>query len=208
MKEKKSKIILWIVIGVIIIAICIGIQVFLNKDTEKLKEESKKLETLVVQTKSGQSIETEYTHVDENKFYVKVPTNFEQLDYETIIQKYSGDVPKVVFSNPETTINIAISITENDMKNNQIKAYIKYMEGILKQNSEILTSDYYEVDKHNIGKIELISKGVDTDIYNNMICFSYQDKLVIITFNCTKELQEEWQPVGKFIIDSLFFTEE
>lgn len=207
MKNKTWKIILGIVCVVVIVAVCITIQVVLNKDTERMQEESKKLETLVTQTKSGQSIETEYTHVDENKFYIKVPKSFKQLDYETIIQKYSGDVPKIVFSNEETTINLAINITDNNMKNNQISSYIKYMEGILKNNAEVIDTDYYEVDNHNVGKIKLVSKGTDTDIYNNMICFSYNDKLVIATFNCTVELREEWQEVGDFLIDSLFFTE-
>lgn len=207
MNNKTWKIALGIICVVVIVAVCIVVQVVLNKDTERMKEESKKLETLVTQTKSGQTIETEYTHVDENKFYIKVPKTFKQLDYETIIQKYSGDVPKIVFSNEETTINLAISITDNNMKNNQISSYQTYMEGILKNNAEIIDTDYYEVDKHNVGKIKLVTEGVDTDIYNNMICFSYNDKLVIVAFNCTAELREEWQEVGDFLIDSLFFTE-
>lgn len=207
MNSKNWKIVLGIICVAVIVAVCIVVQVVLNKDTERMKEESKKLETLVTQTKSGQTIETEYTHVDENKFYIKVPKTFKQLDYETIIQKYSGDVPKIVFSNEETTINLAISITDNNMKNNQISSYQTYMEGILKNNAEIIDTDYYEVDKHNVGKIKLVTEGVDTDIYNNMIFFSYNDKLVIVAFNCTAELREEWQEVGDFLIDSLFFTE-
>lgn len=205
--KKNKKIIIFAIVCIVIVIACVVVQILLNKDTKKLEEESKKFETLITQTKSGETIETEYIHIEDNKFYIKVPKKFKQLDYETITKKYQGDIPKVVFSNEETTINLAISITNNELKNNQIKSFKEQMENVLKGNSEIIETNYYEVDNHNIAKIKLISKGTDTDIYNNMICFSYNDKQVIITFNCTKELQEEWQEVGDFIIDSLFIKE-
>lgn len=202
--NKIVKIVLGIVFAIIITA-CIVIQVVIKEDSKRLEKESQKYETLTTQTKSGEQIETNYMHIEENEFYVKVPTTFKQLDYETINKKYNGDVPNVVFSNDETTINIAISITENEMKNDQIESYKEYMEKMLKSNSEIISSNYYKEGNHNIGQIKLMSNAVDTKIYNNMIFFSYNDKLVIIAFNCTEELKEEWQNVGDFITDSLFF---
>ena len=202
--NKIVKIVLGIVFAIIITA-CIVIQVVIKEDSKRLEKESQKYETLTTQTKSGEQIETNYMHIEENEFYVKVPTTFKQLDYETINKKYNGDVPNVVFSNDETTINIAISITENEMKNDQIESYKEYMEKMLKSNSEIISSNYYKEGNHNIGQIKLMSNAVDTKIYNNMIFFSYNDKLVIIAFNCTEELKEEGQNVGDFITDSLFF---
>ena len=202
--NKIVKIVLGIVFAIIITA-CIVIQVVIKEDRKRLEKESQKYETLTTQTKSGEQIETNYMHIEENEFYVKIPTTFKQLDYETINKKYNGDVPNVVFSNDETTINIAISITENEMKNYQIESYKEYMEKMLKSNSEIISSNYYKEGNHNIGQIKLMSNAVDTKIYNNMIFFSYNDKLVIIAFNCTEELKEEWQNVGDFITNSLFF---
>ena len=202
--NKIVKIVLGIVFAIIITA-CIVIQVVIKEDRKRLEKESQKYETLTTQTKSGEQIETNYMHIEENEFYVKIPTTFKQLDYETINKKYNGDVPNVVFSNDETTINIAISITENEMKNYQIESYKEYMEKMLKSNSEIISSNYYKEGNHNIGQIKLMSNAVDTKIYNNMIFFSYNDKLVIIAFNCTEDLKEEWQNVGDFITNSLFF---
>lgn len=203
-KKKIGKIIFGVVCVVIIIA-CIVIQIFIKNEDEKLEKESKKYETLTIETKSGNKIETEYTHVEDEKFYIKIPKDFKQLDYETIIQKYNGNVPNIVFSNDETTINIAISMTDTEMKDSQIKEYKESMENLLKDN--IIESNYYNVDNYNIGQIKLISDAIDISIYNNMIFFSYNDKLVIITFNCTENLKDEWSNVGDFIIESLFFAE-
>lgn len=205
--NKKAVSIIFGVICIIIVLVCIIIQIVIKNESKKLEKESQKYETLIAETESGNKIETEYIHVNEEEFYIKVPKDFNQLDYEIINRKYSGDVPDIVFSNDETTINVAISLTENQMKDSQIKGYIKYMENVLKNNSEIISTNVYKVDNHNVGQIKLISNASDTKIYNNMICFSYNNKLVIITFNCTEELKNEWSNVGDFIIDSLFFKE-
>lgn len=208
MKDKKKigKIVFGVVC-VVIIMICVIIQIVVKNEDKKLEKESQKYKTLVVETTGGQKIETEYIHINDKKFYIKVPKSFKQLDYQTIIKKYNGDVPNVVFSNDETTINIAVSTTENEMKDSQIKEYKEYMENLLKDNSEIVETNYYNVDNHNIGQIKLISNATDTKIYNNMIFFSYDDELVIINFNCTEVLKDEWNNVGDFIIDSLFFKD-
>ena len=208
MKDKKKiGMIIFGVICIVIVAVCIVIQVVIKNEDKKLEKEAQKYETLITETKSGNKIETEYLHVDNEKFYLKVPKDFKQLDYETITKKYSGNVPNIVFSNDETTINIAISMTEDRMKNNQIKKYIENMENLLKGSSKIIETNYYDVDNHNVGQIKLVSSATVTEIYNNMICFSYNDKLVIITFNCTEDLTDEWNNVGDFIINSLFFKE-
>lgn len=205
MKDKKKVGVILTIVVILIVLVCVVIQVVLNQDTKRLEEEGKKYETLTTETKSGTKVETEYTHIDNEKFYFKVPKDFKALDTETIHQKYTGEVPDVVFSNEETTINLAISMTENKMSDDEIKQYKDYMENLLKDHVEILEAKDETVEGHKVGKIKLISNATDTKIYNNMLFFSYQEKLVIITFNCTEELQEEWSGVGDFLIDSLFF---
>ncbi len=207
MKHKKMIGIVCGIICVVVVIASLVIQIVLKQEDKKLKEESKKYETLVTETKSGRKIETEYTHIEENKFYFKVPKSFHSLDYETITKKYQGKVPSVVFSNEETTINLAISLTEDAMKDNQIEAYIKSMETVLKQTSEMIGTEVYQVDGHSVGEMKLVSQAEDTKIYNHMIVFSYQDRLVIMAFNCTEELTDEWKSVGDFIMESLFFKE-
>lgn len=208
MKNKKRVgLIIFSVICVIFIVICIVIQIIVKSDMKKLDKEAEKYETMITETRSGEQIETEYIHIGQDKFFVKVPTTFIQLDSEMINKKYQGDVPDVVFSTEDTKINIAINKTNVTMKNNEVLQYRLEFEKIYQDRAEILDTDYYEVDGHNVGKIRMISQAVDTKIYNNSLFFSYDDKLVIVTFNCTEDLKDEWEEVGNFIIDSLFFTD-
>mgnify|MGYP004660182089 FL=1 len=208
MKDKKQiEVVIFGIICIVTIIVCLIIQFAIKQEDKKLQKESEKLEILTVKSKSGIEIETEYLNFDNSKFYLKIPKNFKKLDYETIIKKYNGNVPNIVFSNDDITINVTVGLTNNKMNNTQIESFKEIIEKILKNNSEIITSDLYEVNNHNVGKIKLISQAQDTNIYNNIIFFSYNGKLVIVTFNCTTELQREWQDVGDFIIDSLFFEE-
>lgn len=207
--KNKEKIVIGILIGIIILIVIISgmIYINLNKSIKEVERENEKLKTLEVKTKSNQEIMTLYTRIDNEKFFIKIPTNFKQLDADTISQKYYGDVPQTVFSNEDDTINILINMTTDEMSNDDIKSYHDEMLKLLGDNSRIIYSDYYEVDNHNIGKIKYLSNAVDTKIYNNTIFFSYNNKLVLISFNCTKDLQEEWEVVSDFIVDSLFLTD-
>lgn len=207
MKKKKLGIMIFVALCVIVIIVCVVIQVIVRKDMQKLEKEAEKYETMITETKSGEEIETQYIHVEEDKFFIKVPTSFQQLDYETITKKYNGDVPDVVFSNDDTKINVAINMTDIEMQNDEVLDYRTQFEDIYKDRAEILSTDYYEVNGHNVGQIKMVSEAIDTTIYNNTIFFSYNDKLVIATFNCTEDLREDWENVGDFIIDSLFFTD-
>lgn len=193
--------------GIFIIMICVIMQAMIkdkNKDLDNLNE---KYEDMTIKTKSGIEVSTQYTYVDDNNFYFKVPESFRELTYEEITNKYNGNVPNIVFSNEESTINIAVSLTDNKIKDAMISSYKKYMLDILKDNNEILSDELYLVDGHNVGRIVLINDASDTKIYNDMAFFSYKDNLVILTFNSTIELRDEWEEVGKFVIDSLFFKD-
>ena len=208
MNKKKVGLTIFYIACIIFIIVCINIQIKVNKQTEELKEEAKKYESLVTTTKSGEQIETEYTRIENNKFFLKVPTNFRQLTSEEINQKYIGNVPETVFSNEDGSINVAINTTENEMKNEEISSYKIQMENDAKENNwKVINSNYYEVDNHNISQIKMISSVNNSNIYNNTIAFSYKDKLVLITFKCKEELKEEWEGIGDFIIDSLFLAD-
>ena len=204
---KKMSAILLISICIVAVIICVIVTIVLNNDSRELEKESEKLNTLVAETSDGERIETEYTRIDNDKFFFKVPVNFVRWDDETIMKKYSGNVPDIVFSNEETTVNLILSFTEDIIANDQIEVYKNSAEITFTEIGEIIESDCYEVDGHNVGRIKVITPAAVTDIYNDMIFFSYDDELIVLSFNCISELSEKWRSVGDFLIDSLFFTD-
>ena len=204
--KKKVGIIIGVVAVVIIVAILLVVQFVFNKATDELKQEEELLNKLSIETKSGETVELAYSNFENGEFYLKFPKTFKQMDEETIKVKYpNGNPPSFAFANDNATISIAVSISDVEMKDEAIGAFVESMKTQLGSGAEILDSSVTEKDGHTIGQLKMVTKGTDTEIYNHMLMFSCNDKFRTIGFNCTKELQEEWQEVGAFIINSLMF---
>lgn len=206
---KKTIFIISIILVIIIVAVSLVIQNHFNKKTEELKKEEEILNTFDITTKSGKTVKLEYMNFENGEFYVKLPKDFKQMDEKTLKKKYPNENPPTfAYTNDETTVNVAVSITNTQMKNEAIETFLNTMKAQLEAQYEVIENGTKEKDGHVIGQIKFISKGVDTDIYNHMIIFSCNDKFRVVSFNCTKELQEEWQEVGAFIINSLMFPQD
>lgn len=206
---KKKIFIIIIILAIIIVAILLVVQSYFKKKTEELKKEEEILNTFDLTTESGEKVELEYMNFENGEFYLKLPKAFKKMDDKTLKMKYASDnPPDFAFTNEETTVNVAVSITNTHMPNEEIADFLDTMKAQLGAQYEIIESNTKEKEGHTIGQIQFISKGADTDIYNHMILFSCNDKFRTVSFNCTKELQEEWKEVGTFVINSLMFSQD
>lgn len=193
-----------LVVAIILIGCYIVPKYILSGEKEVVKENNK--ETFEVTRNDGVVIKTEYYTFDNDKFYLKIPKEFDSMASDILSVKYpNGNVPTYVLTNEETTINVVVNVTKDKINNESITPFLESMKQTLETSSEIIESNVYEKENHNIGEIKFISKAVDTDIYNHMIIFSVDDTLRIVSFNCTKELKDNWESVGEFVIDSLTF---
>lgn len=193
-----------LIVAIVLISCYIVPKYILSGEKEVVKENNK--ETFEVTRNDGVVIKTEYYTFDNDNFYLKIPKEFDSMTSDILSIKYpNGNVPTYVLTNDETTINVVVNVTKDKMNNESITPFLETMKQTLETSSEIIESNVYEKENHNIGEIKFISKAVDTDIYNHMIIFSVDDTLRIVSFNCTKELKGNWESVGEFVIDSLTF---
>lgn len=208
-KEKGSiKTLQMVLISLIVAIALIGCYIvpkyILSGEKEVVKENNK--ETFEVTINDGVVIKTKYYTFDNDNFYLKIPKEFNSMSSDLLNVKYpNGNVPTYVLTNDEATINVVVNVTKDKMNNESITPFLENMKQTLSTSSKIIESNIYEKENHNIGEIKFISKAVDTDIYNHMIIFSLDDTLRIVSFNCTKELKDNWESVGEFVIDSLTF---
>ncbi|MCI8331085.1 MAG: hypothetical protein HFE04_03180, partial [Bacilli bacterium] len=132
--------------------ICLSFFVFflisLNNNNNDLNNLFSDDENMIVTTSSGIEVETEYTYINNNDFYVKIPKIFKELTDDEISSKYSGYLPEVVFSNDDSTVNVAFSLTDKKIKDVQVESYINYLFNSLKYNNEIINNQIYTVDDH------------------------------------------------------------
>lgn len=197
-KGGLAKVLCWIISLLALAAVVTAIVVcIVNKNGES---------SLTTETSKGEKVETAYVNFDDDKFRLKIPTSYKTLTDDEIKDKYGSEAPSVVYSNDANNINIAVSATNNAISNDQIKEYLDAMKTVLGLGGEIINTDYYQVNDHNVATIELSSNSAEGNYYNHMMFFSQDNKLVIVTFNCSSDLKDEYEPVGKFIIKSLAFN--
>ena len=181
MKKDKSTLIIIIILVFIVI---IGYFVFGIKD-----DNDDKFKNLIVETKSGIKIQTEYSSLKNEKFFIKVPTSFKEMSLEDKQQIFINEIPDKVYVNEDKSINIVLDITEEKISNDDIlKKYKGY--------------EINKIDNHNIA---LVVKKDDNKDYHTLY-FSYNGFLSKISFDSLLSVYDEWESVQNFVLESLYFN--
>lgn len=204
--KDKTKYLKIILVLEVLITLVASVYIIPNHIINKPNNNEELLKTLSITTNKGNVIETEYE--DMGEFSIKIPKEFELMSDEALAIKYSnGNLPTMAYTNENGTINIVFNLNDVNMKDSNIKTYIKQMEDIYKQyiDAETMNVEYFKIANHQIGQIEFVSSAPDTDIYNRLVAFSVNGKLRIVSFNCTEQYVDEWKEVSEFIIGSIIF---
>ena len=149
-------------------------------------------------------VDMEYEDI--GNFSVKIPVDFELMSKEEISKLYpAGDGPTVVYMNDDGSVNIGFKLTDIKIKNNEVEKYTEMFKGFYEDSNDgaDIAVGFTENNGHNIGNIEFISSS--NNIYNHIVIFSVDDKLVVGTFNCRENALDEWKNIGNYIINSIKF---
>ena len=191
----------------IVICICIALisMIYILSNLNKLDKNIDYNEKLSITTNKGTVINTLYENF--GAFSLKIPETFNLMSQEAIDVKYpSENQPSLVYTNDDGSININIKITETVLKNNNIEEEIKKTEKLFRQIDDNIDVNLSKRESYNLGELKFMSKAIDTNIYNHMLLFSINDKMTVISFNCTEKDIDEWKNVGDFIIKSIKFS--
>lgn len=160
-------------------------------------------------TVGDQKIHTMICEIN-NEFELEVPDTFTKMDEETLEAKYPLESrPGLVYTNDEANINVAISITTNEMTDDQIEQYLEVYRGLFGESEtiDLIRCETVEQNGMKTGRVEMITPAVDTNIYNNMCFFQIDNKQVIVSFNCKESQMEDWKYMSNVIINSIKLME-
>ena len=160
-------------------------------------------------TVGDQKIHTMICEIN-NEFELEVPDTFAKMDEETLEAKYPLESrPGLVYTNDEANINVAISITTNEMTDDQIEQYLEVYRGLFGESEtiDLIRCETVEQNGMKTGRVEMITPAVDTNIYNNMCFFQIDNKQVIVSFNCKESQMEDWKYMSNVIINSIKLME-
>lgn len=166
-------------------------------------------DTVNVSTGTGGNVVTKFVNVPDYNISVLVPTNFKELSTEETKPLYNAEQIKVAYANTDKTAVISFSQSDDKFTNEEVEKFINTVRtAVSAAGAKDIQTNFYTVDKHNIGTIKFINGGENiTYPYRYMAVFSKDDKATIVAFECKEELREEWEVVGDAIIKSLTFHE-
>lgn len=127
------------------------------------------------------------------------------LNTDEIKELYGDDQGSIVAYTNDDDVEIALMKPENSLGNDDIKSYLEAMKSILELSTDVISSDYYTTEDHNIATIKYTTETGDQKFYNYITSFSVDDKLAIINFSCRDDQRDEWEKVGDEITKSLKF---
>lgn len=148
----------------------------------------------------------EQTSFFDGKVDILMPKGFSPMAKDMVKSKYpNGSDTMSVYTNEATTVNFAIEHTTNRVKESQIPFLGESTLGILRTqfpSLELIDADTIDVAGKPTGYIEIITPAVDTNIYNLMWFTEVDGTVLMFTFNCTVDQQDEWQPRAHKILES------
>ncbi len=200
-----------IVLGIVIIIVVAISAYFITYGltTYFLDKQNEDTSNIPEYTVGDQKIHTFICEVN-NDFELEIPDTFTKMDEETLKAKYPLETrPGLVYTNDEANINVAVSVTENEMTDDQIEEFLEVYRGLFGESETInlIRCEVAEQNGMKTGRVEMITPAVDTNIYNNMCFFQIDNKQVIVSFNCKESQMDDWKDMSNVIINSIKLME-
>lgn len=175
--------------------------------TNVLPEETVEQTDITTFETSQGTVELVNTSVLSDKMEILIPSAFTEMSDEMAKIKYpEEEAPTLIYTNEEGSINVAFSLTENPAKEEELPLYVDALKQSLTELVSIETwysSESLTQNNMTIGKLEFLTPAADTNVYNLMYLISFEDQLLLCSFNSTEELMEEWKPIAQTIMSSL-----
>lgn len=147
------------------------------------------------------------TTVMNGKLSLLIPEQFSVMDEEALKFKYPSEQrPTLAYTNNSGSVNIAINHTKNSLPQSEVEAFHKEMDGMFRNlypSAKWFNSGLIVINGRNWLTLDLRTPGIDTEIRNIMAGTSVDGRLLLVSFNVTKELEEEWLVPAEAIIQSL-----
>ena len=145
--------------------------------------------------------------VIDGKLSLLIPEAFSEMDEESLKLKYPSERrPTLVYTNGSGAINVAVNHTKNRMAPSDVGALHKQMDGMFRNlypSATWFKSGVIDINGREWFALNLRTPAIDTEIRNIMVGTSVEGRLLMVSFNVTKELEHQWLEPAEAIIQSL-----
>ena len=142
-----------------------------------------------------------------NKVSILVPIDFNPLPDELVRVKYrSASPPSVVLGNDSGTVNLAMDlrqVTVGPTDIPQVHEQLKQGFRNLYPSAVWNKTELRKINGTEFAILDLFTPALDGEIRNVMAVTSLDNRLLVITFNCTKTLDSTWRKTAVKMLESI-----
>lgn len=136
-----------------------------------------------------------------------LPMTFAVMGEDMMRLKYPSERrPTLVFTNPDGSVNVALNHTDNRVGSDDIPALLDVVVDMFRNlypSARWYRSEVAEIAGRPFFLLDLRTPAIDTEVRNLMAGTSLDGRLLFVTFNVTRELEDAWLAAGEAIIRSI-----
>ncbi|WP_373681346.1 hypothetical protein [Aneurinibacillus soli] len=160
----------------------------------------------------GEVIPFEEKRLLGNSLKIHLPKAFSIMSPKMAALKYPSEKrPTLIYTNEDTTINMAFNYTKSQLKNSDVDSFKNNMVQILKKTQPLarwFDEGVENINGQNVGYCDFLVPSLDATIYNLLFFTDLRGKALLCTFNCLEEEMTDWKPIAKGIMESLYICAE
>jgi hypothetical protein len=141
------------------------------------------------------------------KVSILLPVEFAPMSAELIQKKYpSANRPSVVFSNKQTTVNVALDHTAHRLSIDELAKAQESVRSAFKTSypsAQWFRDEIKTINGRSFFLVDVRTPAIDTEVRNIFVGTSLDSRMLIITFNVTKALEAEWVAIANQILESI-----
>jgi hypothetical protein len=147
------------------------------------------------------------TEVLGGRVSILLPSGFKLMSPDALARKYpNANRPSAAYTNEAMNVNVTLGHTAHRVTAAQLAPAFEQMVAGFRTTYPTATwfrSGMRDINGRRFFVMEIRTPAADTEVRNIMVGTSLDDRLLMITFNATKALEQEWMPVGNRIIESI-----
>jgi len=136
-----------------------------------------------------------------------VPAAFQPMPEEMLKLKYPMEGrPTVVLSNEAGSVSLALNHTQDRLASNELADAHQTFDHMFRNmypSAQWFRSELTDLNGRQFIVLELRTPAIDTEVRNLMLATSADERLLLISVNMTKELEEAWLDVANRMIRSV-----
>lgn len=136
-----------------------------------------------------------------------VPQNFVVMSDDMLRVKYPNQIPpEIVYTDDSGAVNLALSLTPQEISPDQMEEARQLIDKALKDAYPSATwyrSEVFERNGQRFFILDVMTPAADTQVRNVILGTPFRGRLLVVTFNVSRELVPAWLEAGQKMLASL-----